>query len=113
MAKRKRYFSKQLKINLTEEVDERVTLLAQEAGLTKSEFFRELINEKTENAQLPEKKEIEVIYKIDKDFFRQYVGIATNINQITKRLNTKDIFEARLMQRVEQKIDQLLECAKK
>ncbi len=113
MAKRKRHFSKQMKINLTEQAHQKVTLLAQEAELTKSEFFREMINQKTENAQIPEKKEVEVIYKIDKDFFRQYCGIATNINQISKRLNTTDIFEAQLLLRVEQKIDQLLECAKK
>lgn len=112
MARKKRYFSKQLKINLTEEAHEKVTLLAQEAGLTKSEFFRKMINEKTENAQVPEKKEIQVVHKIDKDFFRQYVGVSTNINQIAKRLNTDNIFEAKMLQRVEQKIDNLLECAK-
>ena len=113
MAKRKRHFSKQMKINLTEQAHQKVTLLAQEAGLTKSEFFREMINQKTENAQIPQKKEVEVIYKLDKEFFRQYCGIATNINQVSKRLNSANIFEAQLLFKVEQKIDQLTEWAKK
>lgn len=112
MAKRKRYFNKQFKVNLTEESYTRVSLLAEEKGLTKSEFVRELLNEKTENAQLPEKKEIQVVYKIDKEFLLQYAGVARNINQIARRLNAENIFEAQLLLRVEEKIDTLIMYAK-
>lgn len=113
MASKKRYYNKQAKVNLTEKGFEKLTLLAEKEDLTKGEFLRKLFDEQTENAQLPQKKEVEIIHKIDKEFFRQYCGIANNINQIARRLNSDHVLELGLLQVVESKIDLLLECAKK
>lgn len=76
-SKRDRY----IKIRLTTYELERVEQRAEELGLDKSDFFRQLAIYN----DLPKRQ---IIHKVDSRLLRQLSMIGNNINQIAKRANT-------------------------
>lgn len=110
---RKRLFSKQIKINLTEEAHNRINILAKNANLTVSEFVRTLLNEKTINAPLPHNNKPKVIYrKINPKLLYEINKIGVNLNQIAKKLHTENILELSILLDIQKKINSLIKRKK-
>jgi hypothetical protein len=96
---KKRLFSKQIKVNLTEEAHHRINAL----------FVRRLLDKKTIGAPLPYKDKPKIIYrKVDPELLYEINKIGINLNQIAKRLNEENILELGRLVDIQNKINLLI-----
>jgi len=93
---------KQIKVYFPPKDFERLKTEAKNQNLTMSEFIRNSVNSKLENAPAPK---IKKVYKVTNPNLLFFISnIANNINQIAKKLNSKNEFDRKALLEIYQKV---------
>ncbi len=86
---------KQIKVYFPVEDFENLKQISKSQNITMSEFLRNAVNSKMENAPAPKSKKVYKVTNPDLLFFIS--NIANNINQIAKKLNAKSEFDRKAL----------------
>jgi len=80
---------KQIKVNVTEDVHEKLVQIAQKHNITLAELFRLSVHTNIENAPSRRKEKSKIIYKqTDPNLLYEVNKIGVNLNQIARHLNS-------------------------
>ena len=93
---------KQIKIYLPISDYENLKKISKSQNLTMSEFMRNSVNSKMENAPVPKTKKEVLVADPKLLFFLS--NISNNLNQIAKKLNSKGEFDRKALLDIHQKV---------
>ena len=93
---------KQIKVYFPIEDFEKLKESSKSQNITMSEFLRNAVNSKIENAPVPKIKKVYKVTNPDLLFFIS--NISNNINQIAKKLNSKNEFDRKMLLEIYQKV---------
>jgi len=93
---------KQIKVYFPIDDFENLKLQAKNQNLTMSEFLRNAVNSKIENAPVPKSKKVYKVTNPDLLFFIS--NIANNINQIAKKMNSKRELDRKMLLDIYEKV---------
>ena len=93
---------KQIKIYLPISDYENLKKISKSQNLTMSEFMRNSVNSKMENAPVPKVKKEVLVADPKLLFFLS--NISSNLNQIAKKLNSKGEFDRKMLLDIHQKV---------
>jgi len=93
---------KQIKVYFPVEDFESLKLQAKNQNITMSEFLRNAVNSKIENAPTPKSKKV---YKVTHPELLFFISnIANNLNQIAKKLNSKGELDRKMLLDIYKKV---------
>jgi len=93
---------KQIKVYFPIEDFERLKESSKSQNITMSEFLRNAVNTKIENAPVPKSKKVYKVTNPDLLFFIS--NIANNINQVAKKINSKNEFDRKAIFDIYEKV---------
>ncbi len=97
---------KQIKVNVTEDVHEKLVQISQKHNITLAELFRLSVHTSIENAPSRRKEKSKIIYKqSDANLLYEVNKIGVNINQIARHLNSgKDDLKLQTLYRIYEEV---------
>jgi hypothetical protein len=93
---------KQIKVNVSEEVHEKLVQISKKHNITLAELFRLSIGTKIENTPEPKKEKSKIIYKrTDPNLLYEVNKIGVNLNHIVRHLDGgKDDLKLQVIYRI-------------